>query len=123
MVVDTEVDVGKNRLYVRVQGRLDDSEAKSVADSIIQKMERLRPGFDVVTDLTQAEPLGPEGVVQLRRLMEAHLARKSRRTVRIVGRSTQVALQFARAGKEIQHEPYLCFSREEAERWLDGEGL
>ena len=123
MVVDTVVDVGKNRLFVRVHGRIDDSEAKSIADSIIQQMERLRPGFDVVTDLTQAEPLGPEGVVQLKRIMEAHIARKSRRTVRIVGRSTQVALQFSRTGKELRHEPYLCFSREEAERWLDGEGL
>jgi len=123
VVVDTVVDVGKNRLFVRVHGRIDDSEAKSIADSIIQQMERLRPGFDVVTDLTQAEPLGPEGVVQLKRIMEAHIARKSRRTVRIVGRSTQVALQFSRTGKELRHEPYLCFSREEAERWLDGEGL
>jgi anti-anti-sigma regulatory factor len=123
VIVDTVVDVGKNRLFVRVHGRIDDSEAKSIADSIIQQMERLRPGFDVVTDLTQAEPLGPEGVVQLKRIMEAHIARKSRRTVRIVGRSTQVALQFSRTGKELRHEPYLCFSREEAERWLDGEGL
>jgi anti-anti-sigma regulatory factor len=121
VVVDTEVDVGKNRLYVRVQGRIDDAEVKSIADSIIKQMERLRPGFDVVTDLTQAEPLGPEGVVQLKRLVEAHLSRKSGRTVRIVGRSAQVALQFARTSKELQHEPYLCFSREEAERWLDGE--
>jgi len=121
VVVDTVVDVGKNRLFVRIHGRIDDSEAKSIADAIIQQMDRLRPGFDVVKDLTQAEPLGPEGVVQLKRIMEAHIARKSRRSVRIVGRSTQVALQFARTGKELQHEPYLCFSREEAERWLDGE--
>lgn len=121
MVVDTEVDVGKNRIFVRVQGRVDDAEVKSIADSVIQQMERLRPGFDVITDLTQAEPLGPEGLVQLKRVMEAHLARKSRRTVRIVGRSAQVALQFSRTGKELHNEPYLCFSREEAERWLDGE--
>jgi hypothetical protein len=122
VAVDTVVDVGKNRLFIRIYGRLDDSKAESVADSIIQQMDRLRPGFDVVTDLTDAEPLGPEGVVQLKRVMEAHIARKSRRTVRIVGRSTKAALQFARTGKEFRHEPYLCFSREEAERWLDGEG-
>jgi hypothetical protein len=40
--------------------------------------------------------------------------------VRIVGRSAQIALQFARTSKEYQHEPYLAFSREEAERLLDG---
>jgi anti-anti-sigma regulatory factor len=121
VVVDTEVDVGKNRLFVRVEGRVDDSQAKSIADSIIKEMERLRPGFDMVTDLTQAEPLGPEGVAQFKRLLEAHRAKKAGRAVRIVGRSAQVALQFARTSKELHHEPYLCFSRAEAERWLDGE--
>jgi anti-anti-sigma regulatory factor len=121
VVVDTEVDVGKNRLIVRVEGRIDDEQAKSIADSIIKAMERLRPGFDMVTDLSQAEPLGPEGVAQFKRLLEAHRAKKAGRAVRIVGRSAKVALQFARTSKELQHEPYLCFSREEAERWLDGE--
>lgn len=121
MVVDTEVDVGKNRLFVRIEGRIDDIQAQSIADSIIKAMERLRPGFDMVTDLTQAEPLGPEGVAQFKRLLEAHRAKKAGRAVRIVGRSAQVALQFARTSKELQHEPYLCFSRAEAERWLDGE--
>jgi anti-anti-sigma regulatory factor len=121
VVVATEVDVGKNRLFVRVEGRVDDSQAKSIADSIIKEMERLRPGFDMVTDLTHAEPLGPEGVAQFKRLLEAHRAKKAGRAVRIVGRSAQVALQLARTSKELQHEPYLCFSRAEAERWLDGE--
>jgi anti-anti-sigma regulatory factor len=120
VVVDTEVDVGKNRLFVRVEGRVDDSQAKSIADSIIKEMERLRPGFDMVTDLTQAEPLGPEGVAQFKRLLEAHRAKRAGRAVRIVGRSAQVALQFARTSKEYQHEPYLAFYREEAERLLDG---
>ena len=121
MVVDIDVDVGKNRIFLCVRGRVDDTEAKSIADSIIKEMDRLRPGFDIVTDLSRAEPLGPEGVSQFKRLLEAHRERKAGRTVRIVGRSAQVALQFARTSKELQHEPYLCFSREEAERWLDGE--
>jgi anti-anti-sigma regulatory factor len=121
VVVDIDVDVGKNRIFLLVQGRVDDTEAKRIADSIIKEMDRLRPGFDIVTDLTHAEPLGPEGVAQFKRLLEAHRARKAGRAVRIVGRSTQVALQFARTSKEVHHEPYLAFSREEAERWLDGE--
>jgi anti-anti-sigma regulatory factor len=121
VVVDIDVDVGKNRIFLCVRGRVDDAEAKSIADSIIKEMGRLRPGFDIVTDLSQAEPLGPEGVNQFKRLLEAHRARKAGRAVRIVGRSKDVALQFARTSKELQHEPYLCFSREEAERWLDGE--
>lgn len=123
MVVDIHVDIGKNRIFLCVQGRVEDSEAKSIADSIIKEMDRLRPGFDIVSDLSRAEPLGPEGLAQVKRILEAHRARKAGRAVRIVGRSTEVALQFARTSKEFQHEAYLCFSREEAERWLDGDPL
>lgn len=123
MVVDIHANVGKNRIFIRIEGRIDDSQAKSVADSIIREMDRLRPGFDVVSDLTQAEPLGPEGVAQFKRILEAQRARKAGRAVRIVGKSAQTALQFARTSKEFQHEPYLAFSLEEAERLLDGPPL
>lgn len=121
MVVDIHADVGKNRLFIRIEGRIDDTEAKSVADAFIREMDRMRPGFDVVSDLRTAELLGPEGVNQLKRILEASRERKCRRTVRIVGKAAQTALQFSRTSKEMQHEAYLAFSLEEAERLLDGE--
>lgn len=120
MAVEVHVDVGKNRLFIRIDGRLEEAEAPSVGDSIIQAMERLRPGFALISDLTDAEPLGPVGVEQIKRLITGSRERKVGKTVRIVGRSAQIALQFARTSKEYQHEPYLAFSREEAERLLDG---
>jgi hypothetical protein len=120
VVVDVQANVGKNRLFIRIEGRIEDAQAKSVADAIIKEMDRLRPGFDVVSDLTKAEPLGPEGSAQLKRVLEEQRARKFGRGVRIVGRSAQTALQFARDSKDSHHEPYLAFSREEAERLLDG---
>jgi hypothetical protein len=121
VAVEFQADVAKNRLFIRIEGRVDDGEVRSFADAIIKEMERLRPGFDVVSDLTQAEPLGPVGSAQLKRVVEAQRERKYGRAVRIVGRSAKVALQFARDTKELNHEPYLAFSREEAERLLDGE--
>ncbi|MDY7228604.1 hypothetical protein [Hyalangium rubrum] len=121
MVVDIHADVGKNRIFIRIEGQIDDTEAKGVADSIIREMDRMRPGFDMVSDLRTAEPLGTEGVVQLKRVIETAREKKSGRTVRIVGKAAQTALQFARTSKEIRHEAYLAFSREEAERLLDGE--
>jgi hypothetical protein len=91
-----------------------------VGDAIIREMDRMRPGFALISDLTQADPLGPVGMEQFKRLLVAARERKVGQTVRIVGRAAQTALQFARTSKEYQHEPYLAFSREEAERLLDG---
>lgn len=120
MVVDIQANVGKNRIFIRIEGRVEESQAKGVADAVIKAMDRLRPGFDVVSDFTHAEPLGPEGVAQFQRILEAQRERKFGRAVRIVGRAAQTALQLARSSKAHQHEPHLAFSLEEAERMLDG---
>jgi len=120
LAVEIQPDIGKNRLYIRIDGRLEDAEARAVGDEIIRAMDRLRPGFALISDLTQAEPMGPEGVEQLKRIIAVSRERKVGQTVRIVGRAAMAALQFARTSKQYQHEPYLAFSREEAERLLDG---
>jgi hypothetical protein len=120
VAVEIHADVGKNRIYVRIHGRMEDADAPRVGDAIIQAMDRMRPGFSLISDLTQAEPVGPQAIEQLKRVITASRERKVGRTVRIVGKSAQAALQFARTSKEYQHEPYLAFSREEAERLLDG---
>jgi hypothetical protein len=120
VAVEIESDVGKNRIYIRIEGRLDDADAPGVGDAIIREMDRMRPGFALISDLTRAEPMGPQGVEQLKRIITASRERKVGQTIRIVGRAAQAALQFARTSKEYQHEPYLAFSREEAERLLDG---
>jgi hypothetical protein len=120
VVVDIHTDVGKNRIFIRIEGQIDEAQARGVGDAIIKEMDRLRPGFDVVSDLSKAEPLGPEGLAQFRRIVEAQRQRKAGRAVRIVGKAAQTALQFARTSKEVAHEPYLAFSKEEAERLLDG---
>ncbi len=119
MVVDIYADVARNRLYVRLQGQADDTQARSVGDAILREMERMRPGFDLVSDLSQARPLGPEGLLQFKRVLEVARERKVGRTVRIVGGAAQTALQLTRTSKEFNHEPYLAFSREEAERLLE----
>ncbi|HEX8703107.1 MAG TPA: hypothetical protein VF815_30000 [Myxococcaceae bacterium] len=120
MAVEIEADVGKNRIFIRIAGQLDDADAPAVGDAVIRAMDRMRPGFALISDLTQAEPMGPLGVEQLKRVITASRERKVGQTIRIVGRAAQAALQFARTSKEYRHEPYLAFSREEAERLLDG---
>jgi len=120
VAVEIQADIGKNRIFIRIEGRLEDADAPGVGDEIIRQMDRMRPGFALISDLTQAEPMGPQGVEQLKRVITASRERKVGQTVRIVGKAAQAALQFARTSKEYQHEPYLAFSREEAERLLDG---
>jgi cytosine/adenosine deaminase-related metal-dependent hydrolase len=119
-VYEVQALVGKNRLVVRIWGDIDDAEARQVGDAAVKAIERLRPGFDVMSDLTGLSPVTPEGLAQLRRIIEAARARGIRRVVRVVGRSVDAALQFERISRELGHEAYLAFSLEEASRLLDG---
>ncbi|QSQ23987.1 hypothetical protein JY651_03125 [Pyxidicoccus parkwayensis] len=113
--------VGKNRLVMRLWGNVDDAEARQIGDAAVAGMERLRPGFDMVSDLRGLTTVvSPEGMIQLRRIVEAARVKGFRRGVRVVGRSAEAALQFERVSRAIGHEVYLAFSLEEAERLLDG---
>ncbi|WP_205525481.1 STAS domain-containing protein [Pyxidicoccus trucidator] len=117
---EVEARVGKNRLVVRIWGDLDDAEARQIGDAAVRAVDRLRPGLDILSDLSGLTRVPVECAAQLRRIVEAAQARGLRQVVRVVGRSAEAALQFQRISRSIGYEAYLAFSLEEAERMLDG---
>ncbi|MBZ4419537.1 hypothetical protein [Myxococcus sp. RHSTA-1-4] len=117
---EVEARVGKNRLVVRLWGEIDDAEALRVGDAAVAAMDRLRPGFDMVSDLSGVTRVPPQAAGQLRRIIESGRARGFRRVVRVVGRSLEAAVVFERTSRAIGHEAHLAFSLEEAEQLLDG---
>lgn len=119
---EVEARVGKNRLVVRLWGEIDDAESQRIADAAIAAMERLRPGFDMLSDLSGVTRIPSQAAEPLRRIIEAARTRRFRRGVRVVGRSVDAALLFERISRGIGHEAYLAFSLEEAEQLLDGGG-
>jgi len=118
-VFEVEALVGKNRLVVRIWGDIAKEEAQRIGDAAVRAIDRLRPRFDLLSDLKGVTSLDPEGAVQLRRIMEAARARGFGRVVRVVGRSLDAALVFGRTSRELGYDAHLAFSLEEAERLLD----
>ncbi|QSQ13637.1 hypothetical protein [Myxococcus landrumensis] len=116
---EVEALVAKNRLVVRLWGDLTVDEARRVGDAAVAAIDRLRPRFDLLSDLKGVTSLCSESTVQMRRIMEAAKARGFRRVVRVVGRSAEAALVFERTSREMGYDAYLAFSLEEAERLLD----
>ncbi|MFY2564432.1 hypothetical protein ACN469_42985 [Corallococcus terminator] len=116
---EVETHVGKNRLVVRIWGDIAKEEAQRVGDAAVRAIDRLRPRFDLLSDLKGVTSLDPEGTEHLRRIMEAAKARGFRRVVRVVGRSFDAAVLFERTSREMGYDAHLAFSLEEAERLLD----
>jgi hypothetical protein len=47
------VDLDRNRLYVTLVGFFSLAEIKKCGDETIEATKHLRPGYDVITDITQ----------------------------------------------------------------------
>jgi hypothetical protein len=115
-----QAHVGRNRLYVTFAGEMTEAEFGAALEEISSALGRLQTGFDLLADITALKPL-PEGVLPGIRQTAALMRDKGlRRAVRIVGKATAAAVQFERATRIEGYGAYLAFSREEAERVLDG---
>lgn len=113
--------VGRNRLHLLLAGHLEEAEIQAATDAVVADLPRLRPGFDVVSDITGLEPLEEYALVHIRRIHQAIVQKGCRRVVRVVGKSAQAAVQLERISREAKLEVYLAYSRAEADRMLDGD--
>ena len=113
------VDVGKNRLYVTFSGFIQVEEAKKSVDEAIQATEKLRRGYDVITDVSQLKPSPPEVIAEIGRIQAHFIASGVRRGVRVVGEAALTGMQFSRTGKKINYNSNNVATLEEAEKVLE----
>ena len=111
-------DVGKNRLVVEFDGRVSAAEFAQAEQALRQAVARLRVPYDVLSDVRKLESLESDPAT-LARLATLVPPEDVRHFVRVVGRSTESAVNIARATKHLGFEVHLAFSREEAETVFD----
>jgi hypothetical protein len=115
--------VEKNRLYIQLVGKITFENIQRAADLTIEETRKLRPGFDVITDITRFVPLSKQDAQEINR---AQLFIKNSgvgRIIRVVDMKANLVanLQFERTGKEAGYtvNPDIAGSKEEAEKKLD----
>lgn len=114
-------DAGKNRLYIRLSGYFKEDEVDPLLERLRRQLDDLRPGFDVVTDLTGFKPGNAAATEALRRGGEMVKARGRRRAVRVTGRLVTGLLQFKRILRPVFKEEDVRYANSvaEADRILD----
>jgi hypothetical protein len=90
-------DRNTNRLYITLSGILSKDEAKTVSATIVREVGKLKPGFDVINDISQLIKADWGGVKTLREIMIFLRNREVRVVIRVVGSSKNSLLQFAKA--------------------------
>ncbi len=110
----------KNRMHLKVEGRVDVAEMKAWSDDLIQKLKLLRPGFSVISEILNFQPTSEEG-----RQILVETQRKAKEigmgnVVRIVQSSNFVAAnQWQRSSRSVGYVAMEAESIEAAEKLLD----
>jgi len=115
---NVEADTDKNRLYIELDGHLGDDEAAKSTEAVVEAADKMDDGFDVITDISNAQPGSAEAVENIKRGKQAVAENGAEAAVRIQPESTTGQMQFERAGDE----PYavaMADSVENAEELLD----
>ncbi|MHB8104110.1 MAG: hypothetical protein ACYDG5_01030 [Dehalococcoidales bacterium] len=117
-----KADVKKNRLYVTLVGFFQHELMKECTDKTIEEVKKLKPGFDVITDLSQFKPVGQDTLDEVARGQAFFKKSGIRHGIRVEGQSKLTSGQFNRAGKTVDYNPDIVASVEEAEKLLDSYG-
>ena len=115
-----KADVEKNRLYISLVGFFKLEEMQKCTDDVIEESRKLKRGYDVITDISQFKPAGPETIKEIERGQEHFKSTGVGRGIRIVGESVLSGMQFNRTGKAIGYIPDTVATLADAESLLDG---
>jgi len=112
-------DVRKNRLYITFVGFFSDDYMREACDRVIAEAGSLRPGFSIITDISQCKPATQRGAETIRRTQEHLAAHGVGRVVRVVAPDNVIIkFQFQRRGQGY-YKADTANSLAEAERMLD----
>ena len=117
---DIKIDVPKNRCITVLSGFIQEDEAKQIVDKYIAELSKLKPGFDVIADISGAKPATAKAAEEIRRIQTYFVEHGVNRVIRITGDAVLTQMQLDRVAKEVGFAANTATSVEEAARILDG---
>ena len=119
-MVEISALLARERVMVVYRGQVLTTELQQAERQLLSTLPGMGPRFDMVCDISAADPLGMDAMEWVRRLAHLLVPAGLRTHVRVVGRSGQTALQFQRIGRSAGYDSRLAFSMAEALELLDG---
>lgn len=99
----TSIDIENNILNVKIAGILTGETALELNESIKHDISKLKPGYHIITDLTNFRIANDEAIVVIRELLESLSQNKVGRVIRVVGNSKNAIIQSAGVTKGIEN--------------------
>jgi hypothetical protein len=114
-------DIVKNRLYITLSGYFQYQEMKECTDKTIMEAHKLKPGFDVITDISQFKAVDQETLAEVKRGQEHFKKSGVKHAIRVQGSSIITSIQFARSGKAVDYLAATVATVADAEIFLERE--
>jgi hypothetical protein len=111
----------KNRLYIRFIGATNEQEMADAIPKLNSVVKDLKPGFTVVSDISEYKPSSQETAKQISRGSDNLIKKGMGRLVRVVGESAVAQMQIERTAQAGGIRADKVTSVEEAERLLYAE--
>ncbi|MDD3814187.1 MAG: PilZ domain-containing protein [Desulfocapsaceae bacterium] len=116
-------DLKRNRLNITLSSSADKREVEKVYTDIRFCVADLKPGFAVITDLSQCTIASLNAILTMRQIMEYLVAKQAGNIVRVVGKKNLVFKQLLRFTNRFQgYKPVYVSTLEEAEEILTNVG-
>jgi len=109
----------KNRLYLKLDGLFSEDDVKSAGGQIIREARLLRPGFDIINDISGFKPVKPEASAHIAHIQEEVMKLSVGRIVRVVGNNALGKMQLSRTSREAGYNALNAATLQEAEKLLD----
>ena len=105
-------DIHKNRLYLSISGVISLSEANQIKDKVIEETSALKPGFDVINNLSKFIKGDERAATMLQAVEKFFVEKKVNCIARVVGTSKTGLMLFAKYSQpkenvKIQYFPTL----------------
>lgn len=114
-----KADIRKNRLYISLPSTANKTELEKIYVDIRFSVADLKPGFDVVTDLSRCSIGHLNGIPILRKIMDFLVTHEMGRVIRIVGDMSIAFKQLLGIASKFQcYKPIYVTTLEEAEEEL-----
>ncbi len=115
-----EIDRQKNRLYLTLEGMMNEETAREHVRELVDAADDLEDGFDMVNDIREFKPFSQEVTDVIEEGKQGLTDNGVSAVVRVTGDSSIGALQFTRVGSEEQgYQARTAETVAEAEALLD----
>jgi hypothetical protein len=114
-----KADIKRNRLYITLPSIVNKEEIQKIYTDVRFSVADLKPGFDVITDLTHCTVGHLNGLSTLRKIMDYLVTNEMGRVIRIVGNMNVILKQLLGIASKFQtYIPIYVNTHEEAEEEL-----